>query len=190
MIKRGETDQPVLIEEILDLHEYNLEDICIGVAVIEIEPQQTSEILAYLTDHIPLQTFRLCHLKRARRNTAIVGFKMEVVICPEGSFHEFVEKLTIKTLPTTYSIRQVPRIPPERRSEFESWGKLWPLNFHPHEADRERERGFQSIELDAIGRFFSLVDEDSVHLSTAQESTKQTGAVLVNPINQKVASYF
>jgi tRNA-specific adenosine deaminase 3 len=140
-------------------------------------------------------------VKRQRNSKGII----EVIVCPP----DYVKKLPphlaayctdIDKLDNTDNnnnnnniksrIVNVSTYLPENKSEFEEWGKIWPINFRPNELDKEREKGHNESDKNKCIKYMNLAKEDSKNCESVYNNLENMkgnfGAIIVNPNNSKI----
>jgi hypothetical protein len=123
-------------------------------------------------------------------------------MCPVRCIVDVPAYLKEKCKPDTSRITSVPKIKPMTRTEYEEWGREWPTMFRPNASDKERERGFNAVEMAQHSYFMSKVEIDSkdvsVHCATAGGTANglnldvalEGGGIVVNPQNGMVCFQF
>ena len=179
------------LEEVIDTKCYSEEEVMIDVVVAEINPKQASEILQEFAVQIPLQQYNLDHVKRVKRNRNIPGV-LEILIAPVKYIDDVPQDLKNKCKPITRVVK-IPKFQPSNRTDYDSWGRFWPILFRPNELDKGREKGFPKKELLLCSKFVSLLHYDaklvSQDLSKVDSITGyngRRGGIIINPTNGKV----
>lgn len=197
------TDNPIAFDEVIGSRTYTLDEIMVEVVVAQIDPKQASEILQEFATLLPLQRYNLDHMKRVRRNLVDRDI-LEILMCPLRCIDDVPACLKEKCKPDTSRITSVPKIKPMSRTEYEEWSREWPTMFRPNARDKERERGFNALEIAQHSDFMSLVEIDSKNVSAHWETLRNKengrnsdialngGGIVVNPQNGMVRckSYF
>jgi hypothetical protein len=190
---------PIALDEVIGSRTYSFGEIMVEVVVAQIDPKQASEILQEFATVLPLQRYNLDHMKRVRRSL-IDRDILEILICPVRCIDDVPAYLKEKCKPDTLRITSVPKIKPMTRTEYEEWGREWPTMFRPNASDKERERGFNAVEMAQHSYFMSIVDIDSkdvsVHWATGDGTANglnldialEGGGIVVNPQNGQVYS--
>jgi len=110
-----------------------------------------------------------------------------MVVCPVASY-EVDASYELKTLFQGTTIIKVPKLAPVVYSEFEAWGKYWPLVFHAPEIERVRSIENTPVHAAEFQKrcnvYMSEVEVDNVLLR--QCGFNVGGCVLVNPVTDKV----
>ena len=105
---------------------------------------------------------------------------LEIIICPAIEYINI--PIDVKELLGPCRAVLVSRYPPSTRAEFLTWGKYWPINYKP----RQAEHTF--LPTTEFGTF----DEYMHHVLTQDEELQRLtgrermGAIIVNPLNKKV----
>jgi hypothetical protein len=192
---------PIALDEVIGYRTYSVEEIMVEVVVAQIDPKQASEILQEFATVLPLQRYNLDHMKRVRRSL-IDRDILEILMCPVRCIVDVPAYLKEKCKPDTSRITSVPKIKPMTRTEYEEWGREWPTMFRPNASDKERERGFNAVEMAQHSYFMSIVEIDSkdvsVHCATAGGTANglnldvalEGGGIVVNPQNGMVCFQF
>eukprot|EP01038_Epipyxis_sp_PR26KG_P006325 gene6325-8710_t len=177
------------MEEVFIHRILNEDEILINVIITCIEPSLASQILSLFCTAIPLQTYNLEHLKRIRRpnhlnkfNAAIspidsssietnnqqndslnelnenTNNKVHIIVCPNNQYDALPQE--IKDICQVNYVSNVSRLEPLNRQEFEKWNKYWPINYHPSQAEKEREKGLNTKELQSMSSFLLKLEEE------------------------------
>jgi tRNA-specific adenosine deaminase 3 len=182
------------------------EEYLVNVMIIRIPGKSTNDVMKVLCDKVPLQMFELSHLKRVRKYQAADEEEkgcVEIIVCPESFYNDLVsgivsgssdgeeKKPVLEALQEIiknskmHKTVQVGRYEPEHKGEFDTWNKFWPINFHPGELERVRQKSFTDQERDLVASW-------QRYLLTEVEQTKELfdlkdfGAFLINPNNKEI----
>lgn len=198
-----------MIEEVIEKRLLEDKDIYIDALIAIINSKDTSILLPLLQTNYPLESFGLNHLKRARKvdqkevKTQTNGQNInttQILICPkthESTITNNITKYFISTL-----IIKVCKLLPQTIDEYKQWGKTWQIQFRPTSKDIEVYNGITTEEYYKHIQWMKEVNKDSdrviAHSSNSSSSSStgnsnsfnesyvKHGAILVNPITQKV----
>lgn len=156
----------------------------VSVTVAKINKCDASSLLKRLSHALPLQLFNLEHLKRIRSAVLETGESvLEVILHPAADLCDIPSDISALMLEKRDIC--VSSCPPCTRGDFIEWGKLWPINYKPSEADRSRESGLPPEEYAQMeASIFQLRTEDETMFSLT--GLAKYGAIIVNPMNNKV----
>lgn len=172
----------VEVEEVVVQKSYTEDEISIDVYVALIAKKEAASILQIFCDEIPLQLYGLNHLKRIQPlDRSDKSSPLQIVICPVKLYDDIPEH--IKIMCSVKEIRKVCRLEPQCRSEFETWNRDWPINFHASHLEKEREKGLCADELKQVQYAYSVLENE------AEKCTSREGCgVVINPENGKVVA--
>lgn len=179
------------IEEVIIERTFaSIEEVLVNVIIITIQSNEANDILGYLCKELSLHTFDLIHLKRIRKN--IETNQLELIVCPES--YALTDEILEKLGKYDQKIVPVPKYEPQNKKEFKSWAGYWPMNFHPSEDEREREKGFSEQEKQEIHQnLYKLLEDRENVLKFYQENNyhdvdKQSmaGGIMINPKGNKL----
>jgi hypothetical protein len=198
------------VKEILIYRNFSSEDEYLtDVVVIQVENRKTNEIMKVLCEQFPLLAFDLAHLRRVRKSVASPEAEktsVDLVLCPESAFDIILNDngdelpnlslgktkdelrpilQNILTNSLSHRVTKVAKYSPERKFEFETWTKYWPINFHPTEVERLREKPFPEQELEEIDHFHQLLLND-MQKNEKSYSLSNFGCIFINPSNNQV----
>jgi hypothetical protein len=197
------------IEEVIVNRVFQSEtEYLITVLTVIIPGKKTNDIMKFLCDAFPLQLWELGHLKRVRKpldksEYASKGY-VEMIICTEeyyridlrpleGSIESMGEESKKKLLQILCSsgdcierrIQQVGKYLPESKIEFDLWNKHWPINFHPNELERLRQKTFSAEDGEEIENLFLRLLEES-RINKEKYGLGNFGGFLYNSNNHEV----
>jgi hypothetical protein len=198
------------VKEILIYRSFSSEEEYLtNVVVVQVENRKTNEIMKVLCEQFPLLAFDLAHLRRVRKSVAnpeAEKTSVDLVLCPESIFDIILNEIgdelpnlslgktkdelrpilqNILTNSLSHRVTKVAKYSPERKFEFETWNKYWPINFHPTEVERLREKPFAEPELERINHFHHLLLED-MQKNEKSYSLSNFGCIFINPSNNQV----
>ncbi|CAH4039079.1 probable inactive tRNA-specific adenosine deaminase-like protein 3 [Pieris brassicae] len=144
-------------------------------------PRDLSKTVLLLNQKVPVK--ELQHLKRVRKH--------EVIICPieyvnDMSIEDYLCKCDegFKDIFVAFEVKNVPKLPPKLKKQYEDTKLFWPCNFHP---DKYLEKLFS-------GQFFTEQELDSHrrYMEAAFLAAKwfdvQNVAVVVDPAISSVVA--
>ena len=126
---------------------------------------------------------------------------LELVIAPIDNISLDSIDSSLSQLFNTIKVIKIAKYSPENRTEFEIWGKYWPITYHPNESDRirtnEKNMNDKSIlEFNKIcyNYIHTTIESDIQHISTILNHTSNInrmklgggGAIIVNPVNNRI----
>jgi hypothetical protein len=172
------------IEEVIINRVFQSEtEYLITVLTIIIPGKKTNDIMKFLCDEFPLQLWEIGHLKRVRKpfdkpECASKGY-VEMIICTEEYYNTEIQPLEesvaleedekkkklLQLLTSSEDcierkIQLVGKYLPESKNEFDLWNKYWPINFHPNELERVRQKTFSEEERTEIHKLSLLLLEE------------------------------
>jgi hypothetical protein len=189
------------IVEVVIERAYAPEEILVRVIVLCIDAKNTSNILEMLCREASLGDYDLLHLKRVRKLPTLPKDKVQIILCPEHQYHTIVHKNDV--VRQLYESHQegiefvdVAKVAPQTKKEFQEWTKYWPLNFHPGELDRQRDKGISDDEMQTIESYLkAMMDDDKVVKEklgwvavpeNSVDNRHYCGGVIVNTIDNKL----
>lgn len=191
------------------------DEYLIDIFILTIPGKLTSDIMKILCEITALQIFQLSHLKRVQKSVTLkdhvdiilcpvtyyeslrleIENKKSISDLPEKEEenNEFHEKISVfKSLEDirdkqAISWRQgkAAKYPPENRIEFELWNKHWPINFHPGELERQRQKPFTTEEMKTFQEFHEILEKE-MEINHKEFELMNFGAFLVNPLNNQI----
>lgn len=180
-LKRGDT--VLSLSEVFHSTSHDETDCLETVVVGEVPSSSASIVLKKLTAELPLASFALGHLKRARRLSTVSN--LDILICPQNMFNAVSED--IKSTFTKTKILSVCKYEPHTRREYNEWGRLWPVVFKPNEVDRERDSGLSTSELDQVLSCIRALDGESSRMHRRTDVPCSFGAaIIVDPTTGSV----
>lgn len=150
---------------------------------ISIKNKDTKNVLC---KDVPLEEYELLHLKRVRKKKE-ENDMVEIAVCPYSSYHTL--KSSVQEIRDQYPKETIPvaRYSPISKTEFKDWSQYWPINYHPTELERNREKGLDEAELAAITKFRKRLESDNENIAAMSDSNfLHHAAILVNPITQEI----
>jgi len=185
------------VTEIISRQEYTIQDIAIDMYAIYVHKTEVTSLMEVLNAVAPLSQFGLDHLKRIqsqdRRLNVAAGQKshdLRVLLCPVTHFDLIDE--SVKLLGSRKEIVQASRLKPITRDQFLLWGKMWPINYHINQQEKDRQKGLTADDLQQIERAHRIIlSEYSVRKGTTggvhcSPSAVFQGGLMVNPDNGRV----
>ena len=83
-------------------------------------------------------------------------------------------------------ILKASKIEPNCKEEFKRFGMFWPVNFHPSQQERDREKGISPSDLSSIYANITQLKEDKANVCKLLAKVDCGGAIIVNPSNNGV----
>lgn len=184
-----------LKEVIIQRHFTSSDEYVVNGVVVVIPGKKTNDMMKLLGEKVPLQISGLGHLKRVRRSTKPEHQQnglVEFLLCSEDYLNELralsdQEKednaiLTlIRDIAVTQEIIPVSKYAPESKSEFELWNKYWPINFHPNELERIRNKTFSPEQRQLLTTFYYTQLLDDTQRNYSHYGVQNFGAMIINP---------
>ena len=174
----------VEFREVIVQETYTADQVYVDAFVALIDKKKAAFVLDMFCNDIPLQNYGLNHLKRIQPldRTDKTG-PLQIVVCPVKCYDEVPNhiKEVCKELRTV----TVCKLAPACRSEFESWNKNWPINFHATQLEKDRERGLDSTEIAQLNAAHQRLLEDQTELLNLGITN---GGLIINPENGKVVA--
>jgi hypothetical protein len=175
-------------EEVVIKPNYTDMDLLLEVFVVTINPRMASVVLEKLSTLIPLEVYGLSHLKRMRAEkytpNQTAEKQLTIIICPVDKFDTV--PIEIQALCSSKQVVVVCKVNPETKEEFSNWSVHWPMNFHPTQLEKDREKGFTPAELDTMKQSVSYLKQDEFNNRHMTDGVYCIGAVVVNPCNGRV----
>lgn len=184
------------VTEIISRQEYSVEDITIDIYAVYVHKTAVTSAMEVLNASAPLSQFGLDHLKRIQssqdRTTAAGGQKsddLRVLLCPVTHFDLLDE--SVKQLGSRKHVVQASRLKPITRDQFLLWGKLWPINYHINQQEKDRQKGLTAEDLQQTERAYRMLWEE-IGKRTTDDSVQCSppavfqGGLMVNPDNGRV----
>lgn len=170
--------------EVIVQESYTLDQVYVEAYVALIEKKQAAFVLDMFCNDIPLQNYGLNHLKRIQPldRTDKTG-PLQIVVCPVKCYDEVPKH--IKDVCTELRTVTVCKLAPACRSEFESWNKNWPINFHATQLEKDRERGLDTTEISQLNTAHQRLLFDQAELENLGITT---GGLIINPESGKVVA--
>lgn len=190
------------VTEIISRQEYHMEDIAIDMYAIYVHKTVVTNVMELLNAYAPLSQFGLDHLKRIqsqdrrRGNDTTLEQKsddLRVLLCPVAQFDLLDE--SIKQLGSRKQVVQASRLKPITRDQFLLWGKLWPINYHINQQEKDRQKGLTAQDLQQMERAHLMLWERSVEKGNGKgtadgvhcsPTTVFQGGLMINPDNGRV----
>lgn len=187
------------VTEIISRQEYHVEDIAIDMYAIYVHKTVVTSVMELLNAYAPLSQFGLDHLKRIqsqdrrRGNDTALEQKsddLRVLLCPVAQFDLLDE--SIKQLGSRKQVVQASRLKPITRDQFLLWGKLWPINYHINQQEKDRQKGLTAQDLQQMERAHRMLWERSVEKGNGKgtadgvhcsPTTVFQGGLMINPDN-------
>ena len=173
--------------EIVITESYSLDEIYTEVYVVLIDKKDTSFTLELFSNDIPLQEYGLNHLKRIQPLHRLdKNCQLQVILCPLSKFEDLPKGVKDFCQDKKRLIVTVSKLPPANRTEFESWNKCWPINFHASQLEKDREKGLNELEKEQLNvacAALSLEEENMTKCCKCSDA-----AVIVNPVNGRVVA--
>ncbi len=174
-----------MIEIVIDRNT-SAEEALVQVVTISIKNKDTKKILDVLCKEVPLEEFELLHLKRVRKKKD-ENDMVEIVVCPSSSYRTL--STSVQDVCDQYPKDEVvvARFSPTSKTEFKDWSQYWPINYHPSELERNREKGLSEDEIIAISTFHNKLISDNNSIIESTNGRFQTHAgFIVNPVTQEL----
>ncbi|EKX45385.1 hypothetical protein GUITHDRAFT_108653 [Guillardia theta CCMP2712] len=170
------------------------------VLCASVKPKNASKMIEILSKNLPIPELR--YLKRMRkRNDAAAksGGKAEpelvAIIAPPDIFSRQVLSHSMATLETETQdlIKQycdsmfeeeVPSFAPNTREQFDSWSKIWPLNYRPPAGGMKVLLGFSQEEIERMKAYMRRATALAVEAVKAGDGA--AAAVIVDPTSGEV----
>ncbi len=192
------THKKIRLEEVVIERAYQPAEILVKVIALMIDARETSSVLEMLCKEASLSDFGLLHLKRVRKLPNHSKDKVQIILCPLQVYHtRLCNNNLIRQLYESncegVEIVEVIKVSPQTKKEFQEWTKFWPMNFHPGELDRQRDRGISNDEIGAIENYVHnlLLDDENVkkrfeHLFVSTSGVRHFGGLIVNTVDNKL----
>ena len=192
------------VTEIISRQEYSVEDIVIDMYAIYVHKTAVTSAMEVLNASAPLSQFGLDHLKRIQSqdrrlgndfdNDTTAGQKsddLRMLLCPVAHFDLMDE--SIKQLGSRKQVVQASRLKPITRDQFLLWGKLWPINYHINQQEKDRQKGLTAEDMQQMERAHRMLWESSVEKGKGtadgvhcSPSAVFQGGLMINPDNGRV----
>lgn len=174
-----------VIEIVID-RSTTLEESLVHVITISVKNRDTKKILDVLCKEVPLEEYELLHLKRVRKKKD-ENDMVEIVVCPSPSYRTL--NASVQDICDQYSKDEVlvAKFSPISKMEFKDWGQYWPINYHPSELERNREKGLSEDEIAVISKFHTKLESDNTNIIQLTNAQFQNhAAFIVNPMTQNI----